>query len=144
MLASHYRLSGTGNKREYEIKGFVKGFCEALVFGRILKPDQIDEIIHDEHLKIFGMIKEVRMCSENGHGLIGTGTPSISPEPKVKGRGEANLKRPPSLAFEPSGLKTWKQEFCCASEYWNYLNFRFVRAMFRQKSSNGDPRAAAK
>lgn len=117
MLVSHYRLSGTGSKRRYEIKGFAKGFCEALVFGRILKPDQIEEIIHDEHLKICGITKEARMCSENGHGRIGTGTPSISPESKVECRGEVNLKRLESLAFEPCGLKTLDQEFCCASEY---------------------------
>ena len=65
MLASHYRLSGTGTDLEHETNGIVKGFCEALVFGRILKPDQINEIIHDEHLKIFGMTKEARMLSEN-------------------------------------------------------------------------------
>tara|TARA_B100001093_G_scaffold17865_1_gene16220 strand:+ start:595 stop:1047 length:453 start_codon:yes stop_codon:yes gene_type:complete len=65
MLASHYRLSGTGSELEHETKGLVKGFCEALVFGRILKPDQINDIIHDEHLKIFGMTKEARMLVEN-------------------------------------------------------------------------------
>ena len=65
MLASHYRLSGTGTDLEHETKGIVKGFCEALLSARILKPDQINEIIHDEHLKVFGMTKEARMLSEN-------------------------------------------------------------------------------
>ena len=39
MLTAHYRLSGTGTDSEHETKGLVKGFCEALIFGRILKPD---------------------------------------------------------------------------------------------------------
>jgi hypothetical protein len=65
LLTAHYRLSGTGTDSEHETKGLVKGFCEALVFGRILKPDQINEIIQDEHLKTFGMTKEARMLSEN-------------------------------------------------------------------------------
>ena len=40
MLASHYRLSRTGTDLEHETKGIVKGFCEALLSARILKPDQ--------------------------------------------------------------------------------------------------------
>ena len=51
MLASHYRLSGTGSELEHETKGVIKGFCEALVFGRILKPDQINSTRSRNHFQ---------------------------------------------------------------------------------------------
>ena len=60
LLKSYYELIDSNTSQEYEYKGRVNGFCEALIYSGQTDPETIQAIFNREHLEHFGMTREAR------------------------------------------------------------------------------------
>ena len=60
LLKSYYEILDSKTEREFESKGRVNGFCEALILSGQADTETLQDLLNNEHVRYFGFTREAR------------------------------------------------------------------------------------